>query len=244
MAKKALVLFSGGKDSFLTACFCIEQGYEAHLLFCSNGCVAGLENVRHGAERLRKMYGGDRAVYEGVCSTAGVASSFRRKLYAMTCEELAGRYPGLNLAQMNCMTCQSSMWTASVAFCLAHGIGTIFAGYRRTDEFCTGSQLWTGTVSSFARLYDIETEFPAWDKDDWAEHGGHMRDMEMNRRGFVASVLEPKCMLGISSGRLSEEGERSCQRCFDDIVLPAFMHEVDRFLPVFRSMSLDDTGFV
>lgn len=50
------VLFSGERDSFVSACKMIDKGYKIHLLTFDNGCMSGLGSIRHGASRLCKIY--------------------------------------------------------------------------------------------------------------------------------------------------------------------------------------------
>lgn len=50
----ALVLFSGGKDSFLTTLNLLHEGYRVTLLTCDNGSEMCIRNVEHSVIRLKK----------------------------------------------------------------------------------------------------------------------------------------------------------------------------------------------
>lgn len=50
--KKVLVLYSGGKDSMLSAMHLIEQGYQVFLIHFDNSLEIGSKNVINGFKRL------------------------------------------------------------------------------------------------------------------------------------------------------------------------------------------------
>ena len=55
--KEALVLFSGGKDSFLSTLIMLEKGYKVNLVTFDNGRELKSKNVLIGAKRIQKKYG-------------------------------------------------------------------------------------------------------------------------------------------------------------------------------------------
>ena len=46
--KKALILFSGGKDSMLSTILLIEQGFQVYLVHYDNSFELGSKNVKKG----------------------------------------------------------------------------------------------------------------------------------------------------------------------------------------------------
>lgn len=52
--KKVLVLYSGGKDSMLSAMLLIEQGYQVFLVHYDNSLEVGSHNIKSGIKRLEK----------------------------------------------------------------------------------------------------------------------------------------------------------------------------------------------
>ena len=55
--KEVLVLFSGGKDSFLSTLLMLEKGYKVNIVTYENGCGLKASNALHGAKRILKKYG-------------------------------------------------------------------------------------------------------------------------------------------------------------------------------------------
>ena len=52
--KKALVLFSGGKDSLIITLRLLDSNYKVYLVTYENGCGIKAENVNNTIERLVK----------------------------------------------------------------------------------------------------------------------------------------------------------------------------------------------
>lgn len=51
--KKVLVLYSGGKDSMLSAILLLEQGFQVYLIHYDNSLEIG-NNIKNGFKRLEK----------------------------------------------------------------------------------------------------------------------------------------------------------------------------------------------
>jgi len=52
--KESLILFSGGKDSFLATLLMLEKGYKVNLITFDNGYELQCKNVLTGAKRIQK----------------------------------------------------------------------------------------------------------------------------------------------------------------------------------------------
>lgn len=55
-SSEVLLLFSGGKDSFLAACRLIEQGFYVRLMTFDNGCMSNTGAASDMANRLVKRH--------------------------------------------------------------------------------------------------------------------------------------------------------------------------------------------
>ena len=64
--KRALVLFSGGKDSLLVTLRLLDDNYKVYLVTYQNGYVIKEENVNSTIERLIKKYGENQIVKMGI----------------------------------------------------------------------------------------------------------------------------------------------------------------------------------
>lgn len=242
MKDDVLVLFSGGKDSFLTAAMLAEKGMSVRLFSCNNGAVAAEENLLHGAKRLQSRYGDQSVVYEGVYHTASIIQRLNRSWMYSSWRDLGEKYPHMINAQIQCLHCQAAMWVAAVAYAKAKGIPTIAAGYHDYDEFCTGCSWFSDCVSGFAKAYGISTRFPVWTESDWKD--GWRRDIEMIDRFFDPAVLEPKCMLGMPARKLTDSESSEMMRFFGDWLQPKMKDLVDPLVPTFRAMNLCEKSLI
>ena len=64
--KEALILFSGGKDSFLSTLMMLDQGYKVNLVTFDNGHELNIKKVLIGAKKIQKKYGSDKVKIIGI----------------------------------------------------------------------------------------------------------------------------------------------------------------------------------
>ena len=244
-AKKedALILYSGGKDSFLCACRAIQDyGMRAVLLSCNGGTIWGEENLSHGVARLRNRYGKDSAVFAGSASTAAIIQRLNEAWIYEPWSDLARSYPDVRNVQINCLHCQTAMWVAAVAYAEAKKIGTVLAGYKHADPFCTGIPGWASAMRGMADRRGIQAIFPLWEMPEWGEDQDAGRDEDMARRGFQPQVLEPKCLLGRPSGKPGEAEEAQILEYFRSRIEPAVQELIDRMIPIYANIRLSENS--
>ena len=133
--KEALLLFSGGKDSFLSGCYLIEEGFKIHMVTFENGAGLKASNAEHGAERIIKQYGEDKAEFLSVHCTAGIWRNFFLPYFNMKSSEVIKEYGELTVSQFNCLTCRSSMYVWSIIKAKQMGIKYIADGARKDQGF-------------------------------------------------------------------------------------------------------------
>jgi len=83
-----LLLFSGGKDSLLSAARLAEDGWKVRLAIMDNGCIVGINNAMHGIRTLQDRYGKDRVVFEGIHGTAAAVQDLSDPWAAMSAQAL------------------------------------------------------------------------------------------------------------------------------------------------------------
>lgn len=98
------MLFSGGKDSFLSACKTIEEGEAISMVTYVNGAGYKGENAKHGADRIIERYGKDNAEFLGVVDISGIWRNFFVPYFNMTPEEVMEKYGAVTPSQFNCTT--------------------------------------------------------------------------------------------------------------------------------------------
>lgn len=238
--KNTLVLFSGGKDSFLTACRCIERGDCVGLLAMNNGCIAGEECIQGSAQRMINKYGEERVHYEGIYSTYSTILRLNEWWSTATYDEVARKLPNVDGVQMNCLHCQTAMWTAAIAYATAKGFTTVCSGYRHDDSFCTGSVLYTDAIKKIASKYNVLVEFPVWDEEgkdmSWEAH----RDQEIAACGFYPSLLEPQCALGRPTPHHIKNVSGTLSDYFAEYLEPIMTQRIPKLRETLRHMKLTE----
>ena len=216
--KEVILLFSGGRDSFLAACYLLEEGFRVFLVTFENGMGMGEHSAEHGAKRIIKRYGKNRAEFLGVHSIAGIWREFFLPYFNMKPSEIKARFGELTISQFHCLTCRSAMYIWTIIKARQMGIGYIADGARKDQGFVIELPIMVEKFQDFFREFSMEILLPVWDLDsDWE------RKNLLLLRGFVPKVLEPQCLLGVAlpGGKTpDDEIQTAVKNYFDKVVLP------------------------
>lgn len=236
---RVLVLFSGGKDSFLSACRLITEGHTVDLISFNNGAVANEKILVKSARRLVNRYGADRAKYLGCYNTTAVIQTLSGWQSDTPWSGLAARYPDLYDSQVRCLTCQTAMWAAAIAYACARHIPAAACGYRMSDVFCTGKDSYWKRISALAAGYKIGLLRPVWNDSVWtATPGDVSRDLEMENHCFSPVAFEPKCLIGRPAEPMGPAAESCMARYLDDVLIPAADEEIRHLAPILQVLEL------
>lgn len=202
-----LVLFSGGRDSMLTAARLLNRSSDnrVHLITYDNGCMYGKEHAAETASRLADRYGQNRVPYLGVYSVAGILYELLPVLYNLTGKELTQAAPGASISQLRCLVCRTAMYIHAIHTCIALKIPQIADGSKYYDPWVTAQP------GPFREIFQkvmaqtkiagrgIDLTFPIYNMPD-----DRSRNAELLRLGFLPSVTEPKCMIGTPANPLED----------------------------------------
>lgn len=199
-----ILLFSGGRDSFLTACHLVELGDTVYILTCDPGCVTGLDNVPHSVKRLQEKYGVDKIKDADALSTVWIKNTFNSIWKRQPISKLNEICPDVTLNQAQCFLCQTAMWLKAIAYSKVKSITSIACGYRSSDLFCTGSDAYSDFIIHLCKDFNRTTYYPIWDMD-FCKNNMNIRNQELIRRGFCPTMLEPKCIDGLPTIKKIDE---------------------------------------
>ncbi len=189
--KDILLMLSGGRDSFLSACKLIEEGFRLHMITFDNGCMSNAENVRLTANRIIAKYGESSAYYVGIYSIAALCSKLEDVHLYCSLEKLVRQYGSLPQIQLPCLDCHTAMYVAAIAYCKVHNISYLAEGGRKAQKFFVELPDMRKRYEELAEKYDLILKFPVYElESDWE------RKIELAERGFVPKVLEPQCWRG------------------------------------------------
>jgi len=223
-----LVLFSGGRDSFLTTCHLIEDDCKALMVTFDNGAGLAGKNAKHGARRIIGQYGKESAQFLGVYSTAGLWREFMAPYNNMKPSEVIGCYGELPYSQFNCLTCRSAMYTWVILKARELGVRYAADGARSNQRFVIELPCMTERFEEFFRSFGMEIMFPVQDLEyDW-----RLKNLLLGL-GFVPKVLEPQCILGTPLEEdLEENVKEAVVAYFDQIIFPKARELVEMGFPI------------
>lgn len=189
--KNILLMLSGGRDSFLSACRLIEDGYRVHMITYDNGCISNIKEAKTVADRIIGKYGSSRALFVGIQSVAPNLYRFQEPYLYRTIEESSNRYPKLRPAQLPCLACHTGMYIESIVYCRTQKIYYIAEGARETQKFFVELPEMVERYKNLTSRNEIKLVLPVYNlKNDWE------RKLELADRGYVPKTLEPQCWLG------------------------------------------------
>ena len=215
--EEVILLFSGGKDSFLSACYLIEEGFKVYMVTFENGAGLHGYNAKHGADRIIKRYGEDKAEFLGVQCIAGIWREFFLPYFNMKPNEIIKEYGELTISQFHCLTCRSSMYIWSVIKAQQMAIKNIADGARKDQGFVIELPGMIEKFREFLSEYSIKLLLPVYELDsDWK------RKNLLLLRGFVPKTLEPQCLVGVPllmGSHPDEEIQKAVETFFDKTIL-------------------------
>ena len=189
---KALVLFSGGKDSFLLTLLLLERGYNVVLVNYENGCGLKSENAIETAKRIQCKYGNDRVEILGIKKIDAIWRELLYLFYNKNMRELSKEYGETTISQLNCLSCRLAMYVMSIILSKKMDIKIIADGARKSQLFAIEQEILLERFKILFEKYSIKIEFPLKDlKDDFELKN------QLLIRGFVPKTIEPQCLIGM-----------------------------------------------
>lgn len=188
----ALVMYSGGLDSFLTAIELIHSGYNVKLISFNNGSMIGIDRVFGQAKRLINVYGEARVEHVGVYPVTAYKSRLSEHIKYSSPVELINKYPNIPYYQLECLCCHTAMYISAIAYCKSHGITTLAEGARISQGFIVEVPEMLEVYTSICNKHGIKLELPVLNIPSDEE-----RALELSHYNFIPKTFEPQCTLGL-----------------------------------------------
>lgn len=219
-----LLMLSGGRDSFLSACRLIEQGRRVHMITYDNKCISNLRGAQAVAERIIQRYGSEKAVFVGIQNITAHLYRLQKNFLYQTLQESYKKYPNLRPAQIPCLACHTGMYIESIAYCKAHSIPAIAEGARKVQGFFVELPEMVKRYEALVNEYHISLELPVYElEDNWE------RKLELMEQGLVPKTFEPQCWIGCPLGKeLSKEEKDSLAAYYDAEIKPQLKNLIER----------------
>lgn len=193
--KDALVLFSGGKDSFLSTLIMLDKGYNVHLITYDNGLELKSKNVLNGAKRIQKKYGNERVKIIGVKKTDAIWRELISDVFNFNFNYIIGNYGDITISQLNCLSCRLAMYLLSIIICRQNNIDLVIDGARKSQLFAIEQEKFLKIFKDLFNKYNLDINFPLADvSDDF-----YVKN-QILARGFVPKMSECQCLVGMAIG--------------------------------------------
>ncbi len=214
--KEALVLFSGGKDSFLSTLLMLEKGYKVNLVTFDNGYELKCRNVLIGAKRIQKKYGTDKVEIIGIKKTDAIWRSLICNFYNYDTNYIKEHFGNITFSQFNCLSCRLAMYILSIIICKQKNIKLIVDGARKSQLFAIEQDKMIKEFKKLFKTFDLEILFPLLDE---------VNDYDIKNRilahGFVPKMNEAQCLLGMPiNNSMNEEILASCANIYKKELYP------------------------
>ena len=213
-----LLMLSGGRDSFLSACRLLDSSekYYLKMVTFDNGCSYQSNNPKTVAERIIKKYGAERVEYLGVQNISATVREFFFPYFNMKACDISENYPGLTPSQFHCLICRTSMYIHSIKTAVANDAKYIAEGGRKDQGFVIELPEMVEKLSSLVERAGLKLLLPVYDlNSDWE------RDNELMARGFLSKTYEPKCIIGVPiQGSVDEQVIESVTDYYTNIIEP------------------------
>lgn len=218
-SEKVVLMLSGGKDSFLSACRLLEDpaNYTLLMVTYDNGCSYRSSDAGLVAERIISKYGKDRVSYLGVYKISSVIREFFSPYFNMKPADQEKEFAGLTPSQFHCLICRTSMYLYSIWIALLNNAAFISEGARKDQEFVIelpGMAL--ERYPELVKLAGLQLLLPVYELDnDW------IRDNELIARGYNCKTYEPKCIIGYPVNKSIDESViEGVHSYYDKVILP------------------------
>lgn len=220
--KTIILMLSGGRDSFLSACRLLERGDNCRVKMVTydNGCSYGTGNAEEVAQRIIKKYGANRAEFMGVYKIGGIAREFFFPYFNMKPSEQKENFAGLTPSQFHCLICRTSMYICSVWLAKLENAKYIAEGGRKDQQFVIELPgMAQERYPKLVQMAGLELLLPVYELDnDWE------RDNELLRRGYLCKTYEPKCLIGVPiCGSIDQSVIDGVHTYFDKVILPKIL---------------------
>ena len=115
--KDALILFSGGKDSFLSTLIMLDKGYRVNLVTFNNGVELKSENVLIGAKKIKSKFGDEKVRIIGIKKIDAIFRELICSFYNYDTNYIKNNFGNITISQFNCLSCCLSMYILSLIIC-------------------------------------------------------------------------------------------------------------------------------
>lgn len=215
----ALLLYSGGKDSTLSALRLKRMGYNVDFIHFNNGEMRDADKPYLTFKRTFHSLRGYNFPYE--LSNVDIKGLFWD--YFSPWKEKYGDVleNGTIHSEIRCLSCRMAMYTKAFEIAKMGNYKVMAEGARISQKFMLEQVPMIDRIKELGNELGLQMIFPVLDlKDDEAEKE------ELIRAGFSSKSWESKCLLGRTAMDKSPEDEARILEYYDNFIKPKILKRV------------------
>lgn len=219
--KEVLLLYSGGKDSTLSAIRLRKEGYHVHFFHFNNGFLLDEDKPYLTFLNTFDKENGYSFDYEN--HSIDIQNLFEN-YFANWKEQYGDVLEDATLdSEIRCLSCRMAMYTEILCYAKKHHFKYIAEGARIIQKFMIEQPAMIHQLKELAANYQIELLYPVLTlEDDFEEI------QELIKYGFSSKSWESKCLLGRKPMEKTNEEEKIILEYYEDIIKPNMQKKLNR----------------
>ena len=231
--KDVLILFSGGKDSFLSTLIMLNKGYRVNLVTFDNGQELKSKNVLIGAKKIKNKFGEDKVNIIGIKKTDAIFRELICSFYNYDTNYINQKFGNITISQFNCLACRLSMYILSIIICKKENVKLVVDGARKSQLFAIEQQTMINEFKKLFENFNLEIIFPVLN-----ETYDYSIKNQILANGFVPKMNEGQCLLGmpILNGSMNDDILEGCLNVYMKELYP----KIERIIETYKNIDFKE----
>ncbi len=231
--KDVLILFSGGKDSFLSTLIMLNKGYRVNLVTFDNGQELKSKNVLIGAKKIKNKFGEDKVNIIGIKKTDAIFRELICSFYNYDTNYINQEFGNITISQFNCLACRLSMYILSIIICKKENVKLVVDGARKSQLFAIEQETMINEFKKLFENFNLEIIFPVLN-----ETYDYSIKNQILANGFVPKMNECQCLLGmpILNGSMNDDILEGCLNVYMKELYP----KIERIIETYKNIDFKE----
>ena len=231
--KDVLILFSGGKDSFLSTLIMLNKGYRVNLVTFDNGQELKRKNELIGAKKIKNKFGEDKVNIIGIKKTDAIFRELICSFYNYDTNYINQKFGNITISQFNCLACRLSMYILSIIICKKENVKLVVDGARKSQLFAIEQETMINEIKKLFENFNLEIIFPVLN-----ETYDYSIKNQILANGFVPKMNECQCLLGmpILNGSMNDDILEGCLNVYMKELYP----KIERIIETYKNIDFKE----
>lgn len=207
-----LLMYSGGKDSTLSAFRLYNAGYNIHFIHFNNGHMKDTDKPYLTFKKSFEDKDGFYFNYE--FSNVNIKKEFEEYFSNWN----NSQYDSSLTSEIRCLSCRMAMYTKAIMIAKEYGFKYIAEGARISQKFMLEQQPMINRLKDLASIYGIKLIFPVLYLSD-----NQKEIEELINNGHSSKTWESKCLIGSPAKEKTREDERIILEYFETKIKPQIL---------------------